>query len=259
MSKGTSVSGSGSEATDKPDGGRVDLGAGQEELAALTSAGEAVLGPARSAAHDEARSVSVVAKAVAKAIMSQGRVFAFGAGHAQAFAMELYHRAGGLPGFVDMNLEDLRAEKRRAGCQLGDSAPERDPANAPLLLDHYSVRSGDVVLIASNSGRNGAIVELALECRRRGVYTAAFTSRAHSTAVGSRHSSGKRLLDVADVVVDNHCPLGDATVEVEGVGKACAASTASFAVLAQMLNMGVLRELMDKGQPVRVLRSANVD
>jgi uncharacterized phosphosugar-binding protein len=65
-------------------------------------------------------------------------------------------------------------------------------------------------------------------------------------------------MEVADVVVDNHCPLGDATVEVEGIGRACSGSTASFAVLAQMLNMGVVRELVEHEQPVRLLRSGNV-
>lgn len=232
--------------------------ASKQGLATVTEAGEAVLGPALDAVRYEADAVCAVAKEVARAVTSGARVFAFGAGHAQAFAMELCHRAGGLPWFVDMNLEDLRTEKRRSSCQLGDSAPERDPANGPLLLEYYSVKPGDVVLIASNSGRNGAIVELALECRRRDIYAAAFTSRAHSTAVESRHPSGKRLLEVADVVVDNHCPYGDATVEVDGLGRACAASTASFAVLAQMLNMGVLRELVEHEQPVRLLRSANV-
>lgn len=230
----------------------------KEGLATVTEAGEAVLGPALEAVRHEAGAVSIVAKEVARAVTAGSQVLAFGAGHAQAFAMELCHRAGGFAWFVDMNLEDLRTEKRDSAFQLGDSAPERDPANGPLLLDYYSVKPGDVVLIASNSGRNGAIVELALECKRRGIYSAAFTSRAHSIAVESRHPSGKRLIEVADVVVDNHCPVGDATVDVEGIGRACSGSTASFAVLAQMLNMGVIRELVEHEQPVQLLRSGNL-
>jgi uncharacterized phosphosugar-binding protein len=125
-------------------------------------------------------------------------------------------------------------------------------------LDYYSVVPGDVVLIASNSGRNGAIVELALECQRRGIYSAAFTSRAHSMAFASRHESGRRLLEVTDAVVDNHCPVGDATVDIPGLGPACAASTVSFATLAQMFNMAAIRYLLEDGQPVRVFVSANV-
>ena len=227
-------------------------------LPSVADAAQAVLAPALEAATAEADVVSAVGRRAAEAIGAGHRVFAVGAGHAQAFAMELYHRAGGLPWVVDMNLEDLLTDKRDAGAQLADSQPERDPANGPRLLDYHSVAPGDVVLIASNSGRNGAIVELALECRRRGIYSAAFTSRAHSMAVASRHESGRRLLEVTDAVVDNHCPLGDATVAVPGLGRACAASTVSFALLAQMFTMSVIRYLLEHDQPVRVLLSANV-
>ncbi len=231
---------------------------GAVALPSVADAADAVLAPALVAANAEAEAVSAVARRAAEAVVAGHRVFAVGAGHAQAFAMELHHRAGGLPWVVDMNLEDLRTDKRDAGMQLGDSQPERDPANGPRLLDYYSVVAGDVVLIASNSGRNGAIVELALESRRRGIYTAAFTSRAHSMAVASRHESGRRLLEVTDAVVDNHCPVGDATVDIPGLGMACAASTVSFALLAQMFNMAAIRYLLEHEQPVRVYVSANV-
>jgi uncharacterized phosphosugar-binding protein len=233
---------------------------GREDAAlpSVADAAQAVLAPALEAATAEAEAVSAVARRAGEAVMAGHRVFAVGAGHAQAFAMELCHRAGGLPWVVDMNLEDLRPDKRDAAMQLGDSQPERDPANASRLLDYYSAGRGDVVLIASNSGRNGAVVELALECRRRGIYSAAFTSRAHSMAVQSRHESGLRLLEAADDVVDNHCPLGDGTVEIPGLGSVCAGSTVSFALLAQMFNMGVIRYLLERGEPVRVLVSANV-
>ena len=230
----------------------------EPEGAWLTKAADVVLGPAREAAEAEAAAVLAVAGHIADVFAAGKRAFAVGAGHAQVFAMELCNRAGGLPGFVLMNLEDLRSDKRDACWQLRDSEPERDPANGARLLDHYSVGTGDVVLIASNSGRNGAIVELAFECRRRAIYTAAFTSRRHSTAVPSRHPSGLRLLEVAGAVVDNHCPLGDATVEVPGAGRAGAASTVAFATLAQMLTIGVATILSQRGRTVPMIVSANL-
>lgn len=223
-----------------------------------TGVAAAVLGVAKAAAAGEAEVLEAVAERIAETIAGGGRIFALGAGHAQVFAMELVSRAGGLRAFMQMSLEDLRPDKRPASVQLHDSLPERDPANAALILAHYSVTPDDVVLIASNSGRNGAIVELALECSRRGIYTAAFTSRAHSTAVESRHPSGQRLLEITDAVVDNHCPLGDATVEIDGIGRVCAASTVSFALLAQMLNAAVIGSLARRGQPVQAIVSANV-
>lgn len=231
---------------------------GEVDAPSVIEAGQAVLGPAVEASIAEAETVSAIARKAAEAFVAGHRVFAVGAGHAQAFAMELCHRAGGLPWVVEMSLEDLRTDKRDASAQLGDSQPERNPANGPLLLDYYAVEPGDIVLIASNSGRNGAIVELALECGRRGIYSAAFTSRVHSMAVTSRHESGRRLLEVTDAVVDNHCPLGDATVNIPGVGGVCAASTVSFALLAQMFNMGAIRYLLEHGHEVRVFVSANV-
>jgi uncharacterized phosphosugar-binding protein len=220
-------------------------------------AAAAVLDVARAAA-GETEVLGAVAERIADCVAAGGRVFALGAGHAQVFAMELVSRAGGLRAFAQMSLEDLCPDKRPASVQLRDSLPERDPANGAAILRHYSVTQADVVLIASNSGRNGAIVELALECSRRGIYTAAFTSRAHSTAVESRHPSGRRLLEITDAVVDNHCPLGDATVEIEGVGRICAASTVSFALLAQMLNAAVIGGLARRGQSVQPIVSANV-
>ncbi len=185
-------------------------------------------------------------------------MYAFGAGHAQAFAMELCCRAGGLRPFLAMNLDDLRTERRDAWQALADSAPERDPANGPALLDHHRVGTGDAVLLASNSGRNGALVETALECRRRGVYVAGFTSLAHATAVASRHPSGQRLHEVVDDVVDNHCPYGDATVELAGHGRAFAGSTVSFALLAQLLNAALMAALVARGHEPALLVSANV-
>jgi len=220
-------------------------------------AAAAVLGVAHAAAA-EAEVIEAVAERIAETVAGGGRIFAFGAGHAQVFAMELFSRAGGLRSFVQMSLEDLRPDKRPASAQLHDSLPERDAANGGRILQYYAVAAADVVLIASNSGRNAAIVELALECKRRGIYTAAFTSRAHSAAVESRHPSRLRLLDIADAVVDNHCPFGDATIDIGGVGRVCAASTVSFALLAQMLNAAVIGGLARRGQPVHVIVSANV-
>ncbi|HEY5266230.1 MAG TPA: sugar isomerase domain-containing protein [Acidimicrobiales bacterium] len=227
-------------------------------LSVLRVAGDSVLRPAQEAVENEGPAIASISSRVADAIVNGKKVFTFGAGHAQFFALELFSRAGGLPYFLAMNLEDIRSDKRDASTQMRDSLPEREPANAALLLAHFGVETGDVVLIASNSGRNGAIVEMALECVQRGIYAAGFTSVAHSTAYPSRHPSGKKLMDIVDVVVDNHCPAGDATVEIPGVGTACASSTASYAVLAQMLNRGVIEALVNRGFPVTATVSGNV-
>lgn len=214
---------------------------------------------AAEAVRDEIATIERVAAQVAGRLHGGGRLFGYGAGHAYAFAMELCSRAGGLPRVVAMNLDDLRQTPRKAKWQLMDSEPERVPANGPALLGLHGVGARDAVVIASQSGRNGAAVEMALSARARGAYVAAVTSLQHSRSVPSRHPSGKRLYEVCEDVVDNHCPPGDAVLEVAGGRRISSASTVSFALIAQALNAALVEGLEALGAEVDVLLSANVD
>src|SRR4051794_10950026 len=127
----------------------------------LIDAGTAIQEPARRAVAGAARTLLDIAASIVDVTQAGHRVFAFGAGHADMFAMELYSRAGGLRIYEIMHLEDLDPIKRPFGMQMRDSAPERDPANGAALIGHYGVAAGDLVIIASQSGRNGAGVQLA--------------------------------------------------------------------------------------------------
>ncbi|TDE08129.1 sugar isomerase domain-containing protein [Jiangella asiatica] len=231
-------------------------GPGGDELA---STADTLLAPAVLVGTHELATIRRVAERFADALASGHRVYAFGAGHSKAVADELCHRAGGLPGFVSMNLDDLRTEPRPAHLQLSDSAPERDPRNGPELLALFEVGAGDALLIASQSGRNGAIVEMASRARELGVYVAAVLSRQHSRAVPSRHPSGLRLGDLADDVIDNHGPVGDAAVVLPNGDRSGAVSTISGALIAQLLSVAVARSLGGRGLDPGVIRSANVD
>ena len=94
---------------------------------------------------------------------------------------------------------------------------ERLEGYARIILDNCGIRPGDVLLIVSNSGRNAVPVEMALLARERGITAVALTSLAHSGSVPSRHSSGKRLFEVADIVIDNCGVVGDAALQVDGM------------------------------------------
>jgi uncharacterized phosphosugar-binding protein len=218
-----------------------------------------IIAIATDAVRAELPALTRVAHRIADRLAAGGTLFTFGAGHAYALAMELCSRAGGLRGVVAMNLEDLREDPRPAYRQLMDSEPERAAENGPALLDLHGVGAGDALVIASNSGRNAAAVHMALSARERGTYVAAFTSLDHSRAVASRHPSGRRLFEVADDVVDNHCPLGDAVLALGGGPKVSSASTVSFAVLAEALNAALIARLVELGVRPEVLVSANVD
>ena len=134
----------------------------------------------------------------------------FGSGHSSLFPMELYHRAGGASFIIPVVADFLMPS---AGPSVV-RALERTPGVATAILDRAQPVEGEMIWISSQSGINGAVVDLALEAKKRGLFTVAFTSRAHSAAVQSRHPSGKRLFEVCDRVVDLGGVVGDACVSI---------------------------------------------
>ena len=91
---------------------------------------------------------------------------------------------------------------------------ERTPQVANMMLARADTRPGEMIWISSQSGINSAVVDFALEAKRLGLYTVAFTSKVHSSAVRSRHSSGKRLFEVCDETVDFGGYKGDACLDI---------------------------------------------
>lgn len=195
---------------------------------------------------------------LAESIKNNGVIQVFGTGHSEAFAMEVAGRAGGL---IPTNKIALRALVLRGGHQVDDlvgSALERNPAGITELLELTEIHPQDVFIIASNSGVNGSIVELALQIKARGHQLIAVTSLQHTNAVSTKHSSGKRLSEVADVVVDNLAPYGDSTLETaDGTGLG-AVSSLTAAYLAQLFTIGTVARLAASGERAPVYISANV-
>ena len=211
------------------------------------------------AVKSQLKEINDVAKMIVDVYSAGGKVFTFGAGHAQAFAMELASRAGGMSFYSSMHLQDFREKVRNANWDLRDSEPERQSENGVKLLNHHQVTDKDLVLIASQSGRNKAIIQMAMECKARKIKVIGIGSLLHTSESISRHESGKKLLDVVDIFLNNGSVYGDATVEVPGGKRICSASTACFAIFAQVINFAVAKEMLSKGITPPVLVSANVD
>lgn len=193
------------------------------------------------------KKIQQAAEMVADSIAEEKILYLLGGGHSLMVAAEAYHRAGGL---APVDIIHDKSFGRAERCQ----------GYAKQLLDWYNPAPGSVVVIISNSGRNALGIETALECRERGVKTIAVTSLNHSKAAESRHPSGKRLFEIADIVIDNCGILGDAILDVEGVaGKICPTSTISAAMIVDMIMAQVVQNLVDRGLTPPVFISANVD
>ncbi|MFZ5817038.1 MAG: sugar isomerase domain-containing protein [Bacillota bacterium] len=197
---------------------------------------------------------------LADSILRDGVIQVFGTGHSRAFAMEMASRAGGL---VPVNAMDMEALFLTGAIPLSlrhSPALERDPETAHKVLAHYNIHPADAFVLVSNSGRNGSTVEMALEVKRRGHPLIVVTSMEHSSQVTSRHPSGKRLFEVADVVIDNCGPYGDALLPLEGKPyKVCAVSSITGAFIAQGLTAEIIGRMLQAGVEPPVLISANVD
>ncbi|WP_394940468.1 sugar isomerase domain-containing protein [Psychromicrobium sp. YIM B11713] len=192
-----------------------------------------------------------------ESVQNDGVIQVFGTGHSEAFAMEIAGRAGGL---IPTNKIALRTLVLRGDHQVEElvgSAFERDPSGVTELLELTEIHPQDVFIIASNSGVNGSIVELALQVKARGHRLIAVTSLQHTNAVSTKHPSGKRLSELADVVIDNLAPYGDSTLETaDGTGLG-AVSSLTAAYIAQLLTIGTVARLAESGKRPPVYISAN--
>jgi uncharacterized phosphosugar-binding protein len=198
--------------------------------------------------------IEAAAKLIAVCIGDGGIVHVFGSGHSHMMAEEVFHRAGGLFAFnamLDVNLTLFGTLK--AGMV------ERAEGYAPVILDSFDIRPGEVVIVVSNSGINPVPIELAAEAKKRGAKTIAITSASAYADAASRHSTGRKLVDVADLTVDSRVPAGDAILEFDGLdAPVAAASTALGAALMNAIVAQTTEELLAAGKAPPVIVSMNI-
>ena len=204
----------------------------------------------------QGEAITRAAEMVADTVAAGGVVFTFGTGHSHCIAEDAVYRAGGLVP-VDAILEaslsgttDVSKSERL----------ERLEGFAPAILDHRRLTSDDLLIVISNSGRNAVPVEMAMEARARGIKVVAVTSLRYGEAVTSRHSSGKKLHEVADVVIDNGTEFGDAELRLEGVSNPVGPMSGiagMFVIHAIMA--GAAEVLLSRGIDPPVWESGNKD
>ncbi|AXE89379.1 SIS domain-containing protein [Streptomyces sp. Go-475] len=202
--------------------------------------------------------VAAAAELLAACVRSDGVVQAFGTGHSQALVLELAGRAGGLVPTNRLSIADLVLYGGEDPSVLDDPLLERRAGVAARLYDLAAPRPEDLFVVISNSGVNNVIVEMALRAKERGHRVLALTSLTHTRAVPAAHPSGRKLADIADVVLDNAAPRGDSLLELPGGGSVCALSTLTGVMLVQMTVAEAAGRLLAAGERPPVYVSANV-
>lgn len=205
---------------------------------------------------DGAQSIEQAAVLFSDALIENKKIFLFGTGHSHMLAEELFYRAGGL-----VKIQPILEPALMLHISASESTEaERVEGVAQRLFEDYNIKENDVIVIISNSGRNGVIVDMALLCKERGVKIIALTNTRHTYSSESRHKSGKRLCEIADIVLDNFGCVGDACVSIDGVdGKICPTSTVSGALILNAVVAETVDICVNKGFVPEHFASANVD
>ncbi|MBB5185700.1 putative phosphosugar-binding protein [Faecalicoccus acidiformans] len=182
-------------------------------------------------------------------------LYTFGTGHSHMLGQDLYARAGGYAKIYPI----VEIELTLATHPTKSTTIERTAAYADVLEHLYDVKEGDVVFFASNSGRNALVVEYACRLKAKGVKIIAITSMKHSSQIASRHASSKRLFELADIVLDNMAPYGDAGIEIDPNHRMGPISTLTGCYLSQCIMGAFVDLLIQNKKDAPVFRSSNAD
>src|SRR3954451_3329533 len=203
--------------------------------------------------------IEAASRICADAIGGGGLVHCFGTGHSRIPVEELFPRYGSYPGFnpiVELSMT-FHTQVVGANGQRQAMAIERMEGLAATILANFRLRESDAMIVFSAGGTTAVPIEMAMGAREHGLAVIAVTSVEHSSAAASQHSSGTRLLDHADVVLDLCTPVGDALVEVDGVRVGPGSSVAAVA-LANAVKFRTAERLAEEGALPPVLAAASV-
>lgn len=198
----------------------------------------------------------------ADAIATDHLVFLFGSGHSFIATMDMYPRIGSYPGWFPVHELSTSYMPTILGNQGLRQALflEKVEGFGRLIMENYRIRPEDVMVVISNSGVNPMGIDVALVAQEHGCKTVAVTSLAHSTQSASRHTTGKRLFEVCDLVIDTCVPPGDAIVDVDGFPhRVAAASTIAACVVMQSLSAATATRLAERQSDVPVFPSHNAE
>ena len=208
---------------------------------------------------EETGAMEACVELLAKCVMDHHSSYTFGASHAGILSEELYYRAGGLMLFNPIFARELMLDNEPI--TLTSKMERCVGYGTQIANSKVSFQEGDVLIIHSVSGRNPVSIEIAMEAKKHHAKVIAITNLAYSKSVSSRHPSGKRLFELADLILDNHGDIGDACVSISGLEqKVSPTSTVAGAVMLNAIVAALAQRLVDLGMKTPpIFYSANLD
>ncbi|MED5016171.1 SIS domain-containing protein [Paenibacillus chibensis] len=207
--------------------------------------------------HGQRRVMQQTSHVLADTVEQGGSIYITGCSHSSLFAQEVFYRAGG---FILMNPIFLPGMTLETFPSTRTTKFERISGLAEAVLSETPLKKGDVLIIASISGRNTVPIELALWAKSQEVKVIALTSMTYSADVVSRHSSGKRLFELADLILDVMGEKGDAALSIDGLQvKTAPLSTVTGITMMHAVISQTIELLIQRGLTPPVFLSANLE
>lgn len=224
----------------------------------LPSAGQRFLAGAvailEQIAADQLPAIRAAAGCVTDSVGGGGLVHVFGTGHSHMLAEEMFYRAGGLAAVNPILIASLMLH---AGAE-NSTRLERQRGVAATIFAELPLKAGDTLIVASNSGGNAVCEELTQLAHDAGARVVAIISGRHAHHLASEQNA-RRLVDLADVVIDNHGEVGDASVEIEGFERRVGpTSTVAGAAIVNAIVAEAVEMLTGRGLAVEVFSSSNL-
>lgn len=202
----------------------------------------------------QSKKLHEVAELFVETIKNDNIIHVFGTGHSHMMGIEMFVRAGGL---ANINAMLDCTITTAAGAQKG-GAVEKLEGLADIIWDNYKIEKDDIMIIISNSGRNAVPVEMAMRAKKEGLKLIVITALEQSKNTTSRHFSGKKLYEFADIILDNSVPSGDSLMSFDGV-KSGPGSTIAGCFIVDSILVETLEMLSEQKLPMPVFGSQNVD
>ena len=209
----------------------------------------------------QSTAIDATASLGAAAILARRPIHLFDTGH--LISHEFIDRTGGLAAYTALSFgatlasgnEWVAAERGQVDSSGGRSAH----LLVEWLFEQGTIQPGDPLILSSVSGTNTLVVELAQQARDRGVSVVAVTGVSYSRELVSNHTSGKRLFEFADVVLDNRVPYGDSALEIQGLDTPVAAwSGLAGAALMWAVTAGIIEKCLAAGTVPTIYTSVNL-
>jgi uncharacterized phosphosugar-binding protein len=183
---------------------------------------------------------------ITKLFENNGVLHVFGTGHSHIISEDLFFRAGGL---APVNaILDVGLTLHGGGALTRELKLDQMEGYAGVILDNYDLRRGEIFIVISRSGINPIVVEMAMLAKQMGLKVIALTNMLETSSSKSRHSSGKKLHELADLVIDSCLEIGDACIEIgEGLPKVAPQATVVCCAILQSIMAEVATRMYKDG------------